>query len=307
MSFALTDKEKLRVALASLLGVHMDPIGASDLAVVVFWSTAHFVQLLAAAYMLAHTRYRPIGSQQPGVMLLVTLASCVWFVGDITANELVHPATPLLRDCVFTAVWLRSALGQTAVLALLSHRALCLFVKYGLRRHVPAAMTLASSALLLATTLTPAVIISVLPRTRTVEYVAGLEICNFDRRFKAAAVGLGWLALAGALAGALLVCVRVRCAHAEGARLLAGALLLGAANAMHTGVFYGRAEYAASRGWRAAVVCVDQAAAVGAWWLLMGRALVGCAWRRQQLLAEWTQESQTHHATKRSVIVTTIQ
>ncbi|KAJ2455493.1 hypothetical protein EV183_000825 [Coemansia sp. RSA 2336] len=291
MSFEYTNTEKIRVFLASLAGVQLDHIGYADMATIIVWATVYGIQMLAVVYMLQNHRYRPIRSHQPLLMLLMYIASVLWFVGDITSNELVHLSSSPLNNCVFITVWLRSTLGQTLLTGILIFRSITLYVKYKWNRRLSAAMNLAVGGLLMASNVIPAIIITAMPTTKTIEYVPQLQVCDFNLQFKLAVVVLGWVTICNALGGGMVLAVFTQCAHKEHREVIAASSILTAASILHTTVFYVKPRYAASLAWRVGIVSADQVAALAAWWVLVGRSLFNCMFRRQLYLIKWRTEA----------------
>ncbi|KAJ2781470.1 hypothetical protein H4R18_002844 [Coemansia javaensis] len=272
MSFEYTPREKLRVALASLLGVHLDPIGHGDLAVVCVWAAIYAVQLAAVLYALRHRKYPPIESCQPVLMALFYAAGVLWYVGDITSNELVHLDRRPLTNCMFVIVWMRSALGQNMLFALLVYRCILLWFAYRNKAALTRTALLSFAVLVLAAVLVPAIVSSFLPETKTVQYISGMDVCQFNATYKAAVVTLTWLSLGSLMAVSVLLNATLRCVHGEHRRMAAACVPLAVSAAFHTVIFFRKPMYPASFSWRVAVVSIDQASVLCAWWIIMGHA-----------------------------------
>ncbi|KAJ2821963.1 hypothetical protein IWW50_004422, partial [Coemansia erecta] len=264
MSFAYTEHEQKRVVLASLFGVHLDHIGYADMAVIIVWAVVFGVQLLAVLFTLKNHRYRPIHNQQPLLMALVYFTSVIWFVGDIATNNVIHLPTHLLQNCIFIVIWLRSSLGQTMALTLLLYRCIRLYFKYRLRRHFTPLVSAVFGSLLLATNIVPPIIMTILPTDQTVNYVPGLEICNFNPRFKDVVTVLTWLVFASLALACAVLFLSTKCTHNEHHQILVAWLGMAMANAFNTAVFYIKPRYPVSVAWRLCVVSMNQLSVLGA-------------------------------------------
>ncbi|KAJ2676908.1 hypothetical protein IWW42_000246 [Coemansia sp. RSA 1085] len=156
-------------------------------------------------------------------------------------------------------------------------------------------MNLAVGGLLMASNVVPAIIITAMPTTKTIKYVPQVQVCDFNLQFKLAMVVLGWVAIGNALGGGIILAVFTRCAHKEHRGVIAASSILAAASILHTTVFYLKPQYAASLAWRVGIVSADQVAALAAWWVLMGRSLFNCMFRRQLYLTKWRTEAKIKH------------
>ncbi|KAJ2384700.1 hypothetical protein GGI05_004920, partial [Coemansia sp. RSA 2603] len=200
MTFEYTDQEKLRVAMAGLLGVKLDPIGHTDLAVIALLAALHVLQLCATTYVLLHRRHARIRSRSPTLLALTHLAGIVYFIGDVATHEMVHPVG-VLKNCVLVIVWLRSVLGLMATYSLLTTHAAVVFFRY--RRKSPQELgtwaIVAFAMLAMAANLAVGVTVSLLSKDRTVSFVPGAEVCQFHGGFKTAVVVLAWTCFMGLL------------------------------------------------------------------------------------------------------------
>ncbi|KAJ2716806.1 hypothetical protein H4R19_000412 [Coemansia spiralis] len=291
MSFEYTEREKLRVSMASLFGVTYDPIGYSDLATVCAWAGIYAAQLVAVGYTLWHRNYPPLQTCRPVLMALFWAAGVLWFVGDITSNVMVHLSHAPLNNCMLLVIWMRSSLGQNMLFFLLLYRCTSLHFEYRLGRAMCALERLSVGAFLMVCDFLPSVISTVMPTVKTLTYIPGLEVCLFYEPFKVAMVTLTWVELGTLVAIVALLNATMNCAHREHRRLAAACVPLVISACLHSVVFFRRPLYPSSLGWRIAVVSVEQASALCAWWLIMGPAVYNCMFRRRQHLLEWRQAS----------------
>ncbi|KAJ2762677.1 hypothetical protein IWQ56_004993 [Coemansia nantahalensis] len=228
---------------------------------------------------------------RPVLMALVWAAGALWFAGDIAANVMVHLSRAPLTNCVFDIVWLRSSLGQNMILFLLLYRCISLLFEYRWGRAMTAGMRVAVGAFLLASDLLPAAISTILPAAKTIKYVPLLQVCQFNDTFKIAMVTLTWLELGTVVAFVAVLSATTRCAHREYRRLGAACVPLVVSAGLHSAIFFRKPRYPMALGWRLAVVSLDQASVLCAWWLLMGSAVYNCRFRHRQHLLEWRQAS----------------
>ncbi|KAJ2835572.1 hypothetical protein J3B01_003429 [Coemansia erecta] len=287
MSFAFSEHEKQRVALASMIGIHLDPIGYTDMAVTIVWAVLIFMQFLAVAYSLHHRRYRPIQNAQPLLMAMLPVASIAWLIGDIVANDIVHPSQQWMRNCIVLVVWLRTTCGQSLVVSSLLLRCISLWFRYRLHRRFTPLISSVFAVLLMAAATIPSIIITLLPTSKTVTFVATIDACIINPQFKTAATLLTWLMFAFLLAAFCMLLMGTKCAHNEHVGVALAWLILGLATGFNTYVMYVKPMYPASLVLRLCLVSANQGSVLAAWWAVMGRAVYNCRFRYHVHLVEW--------------------
>ncbi|KAJ1723912.1 hypothetical protein LPJ53_001765 [Coemansia erecta] len=277
MSFEFTDREKLRVALASVLGVKLDAIGHTDLAIIALLAALHLLQLIPTAYVLLNRRHPRIRSHSPVLLTLMHASGMLYFVGDVATHEMMHPVG-LLKNCIFVIVWLRAVLGLMATYSLLTTHATVVYFRNRSKDGAElGAWAVAAFALLgMSVNFAIGVTVSLLSTDRTVSFVTGIEVCQFHSGFKDAVVVLAWVCFLGLLLACAAANMLAERGDGEARELARACTVLAAAMVLHTVVFYRMPRYPANLAWRAAVVCCDQAAWFAAWWLVMGPALARC-------------------------------
>ncbi|KAJ1800217.1 hypothetical protein LPJ59_001256 [Coemansia sp. RSA 2399] len=291
MSFAYTEREKVRVTFASLLGIQMDPIGYGDLTAIISCASMYLFQLAAVVYVVAYRKHRPIGALFPSSLAIMYAASVLWFVGDVFANNMAHP-NRITSNCIFTAVWLRTALGQVAIYGVMTFHTTLALLRYRFGTDMEDARTrrriqLLVAGAIVACNMAVATITTLVPKSRTVKFVQVLDVCEFTPAFKNTGVIISWVAWAIPFLTSVYVFFKVACAHNEGRHLLAACLALAVALIFHTATYYIKPKYPTKLVWRVAVVCMDQAACLAAWWLVAGRAIYGCLLYRDAYLDDW--------------------
>ncbi|KAJ2656560.1 hypothetical protein IWW48_004978 [Coemansia sp. RSA 1200] len=291
MSFEFTEKEKLRVALSSLVGTKLDPIGYTDLATILVCASVYLVQLAAVAYVVINRKYAPIRSLSPLSLAVMYAGSVVWFVGDVFTDDMAHPRG-ITTNCIVTTVWLRMVLGQNVVFGVLLVHAVLAVLRYTFyigtthnsRRRWIQFMAIAAFAVY---DIALAIVATLQPKDQTVRFVDVLDVCEFKQAFKDMGVVLAWLLWGASFLISAFVASKARCAHNEGRNLVAACMALSVALTFHTVVYYKKPMYPATLGWRIAAVCINQASCIVAWWIIAGRAIYGCLLYRDVYLAEW--------------------
>ncbi|KAI9503852.1 hypothetical protein BX070DRAFT_252438 [Coemansia spiralis] len=287
MSFEFTDKEKLRVIYASLIGVKLDHISYYDLAVIIAWAIIYIIHLPLVIYMVAKHKYPPLASISP-TMCVFYIGAMVWFVGDVLTNEMVHPVTRPLQNCVLTTIWLRSILGQALVFNVILYKATLCWFKHKYKRRVERSYRWAIIGTMVAYNLAVGVIITVLPADMTVKFVPVLDICQFTKAFKNTTMVLTWANWTASFGCVLGSNPR---AHRDVQRLFVACIALLAALVLHTTIYYKKPMYPASLAWRITIVSADMAAALIAWWLVSGSVIYNSLRRPSQYLIEWYKEN----------------
>ncbi|KAJ2787646.1 hypothetical protein GGI15_000534 [Coemansia interrupta] len=235
MSFEYTDREKLRVTLASVLGVHLDAIGHADLAVIAVIAALHILQLMPTAYVLLHRRHPSIRSRSPVLLALAHISGMLYFVGDVATHEMLHPVG-LLKTCIFVIVWLRAVLGLMATYSLLTTHAVTVYFRHRSKHSVElGTWAVAAFAMLgMSVNLAIGVIVSLLSKDRTVSFVAGIEVCQFHGGFKNAVVALAWACFLGLLLACAAANMLAERGDGEAREVASACLVLAAAMVLHT-------------------------------------------------------------------------
>ncbi|KAJ1963509.1 hypothetical protein GGI12_002018 [Dipsacomyces acuminosporus] len=286
MSFEYTDGEKKRVFIASLFGTKLDPIGYADLGVIIGWSAVYFIQLLVVIYTLCNRNYLPIKHQGIKTPLLIFISGVSMFVGDVATSDMIHPTNKFLSNCVLVAIWLRSILGQTMILNVLSLKSISLYYKYKLRRKFNGIVRIIALLAVVWVPIGCGIIIFVLPDRMTVNFIPNMGICNFHEPFKITVTVLTWFSLLCFMVSYSLI-HNVNCLFKENKRILVALLAFIAVITFHTILFFRKPLYAAGLAWRIAAVSINQVSVLVAWWSLMGETLYNCLTNRYRFLLKW--------------------
>ncbi|KAJ1813706.1 hypothetical protein LPJ56_000564 [Coemansia sp. RSA 2599] len=203
---------------------------------------------------------------------------------------MVHPSSKLLQNCIFTTVWLRSICGQMPSYGILTLYTIGVYFRYRKAMRFQGIAWWSLALVLLGINVAIGVIVSLMPTSKTIEFIRGMEVCNFNLAFKDAMVSLTWSGLAGLLVAALVVNLMVICKNGEAKEITLACFALVTSIVFHTAVFYRKPRYPASFAWRAAVVSVDQLGWFVAWWAVMGRSLYICAFRGDAWIADYARK-----------------
>ncbi|KAJ2553830.1 hypothetical protein EV175_002795 [Coemansia sp. RSA 1933] len=269
----------------------MDPIGYGDLTAIISCASMYLFQLAAVVYVVAYRKQRPIGALVPSSLVVMYAASVLWFAGDVYSNNMAHPKG-VATNCIFTAVWLRTALGQVMMYGVLSFHSTLTMLRYRFGINMEDTgrrwrIQLLVAGVILAINMAIATITTLVPRSRTVKFVQVLDICEFTPAFKNTGVIIGWISWGNVFLTSVYLVCKVTCTHNEGQHQLAACLALGVTLTFHTAVYYIKPKYPTALVWRVAVVCMDMVACLAAWWFIAGRAIYGCLLYRDVYLDEW--------------------
>ncbi|KAJ2832314.1 hypothetical protein FBU31_002102 [Coemansia sp. 'formosensis'] len=203
---------------------------------------------------------------------------------------MVHPTSKLLRNCVFTCVWMRSILGQMMVYGFLAVHCTGLRFKYDGRHKIRfnGLARYSLTAIVVLANLLVGIIITIVPKPMTITFFDGLDVCMFQDTFKNAVMVLSWATLGITIGVCVYLNFSVKCRHHEGTDLLVACFALAMASAFQTAVFYVKPRYPVNLGWRVAVVSLDQISLFVTWWAVVGRALYNCMVRKEAYLIDWS-------------------
>ncbi|KAI8325520.1 UPF0061-domain-containing protein [Martensiomyces pterosporus] len=174
--------DEARVELAKTYGLHMDPVGRSDHAVIVAGFVAYSLTALLVLYAWLNRSYRPIRAKNLVLITLILLAGVLWYIGSFVTNGLVN-VVGVWKICKLWSIWVRVAFTYMFMCfilfrALALHRIFIQNKPYkGWGYYMPMAIMLA----VLLVFCTAAQLIS---GQKTVVYQEQLEVCMYSDNFR---------------------------------------------------------------------------------------------------------------------------
>ncbi|KAJ2778921.1 hypothetical protein H4R18_004313 [Coemansia javaensis] len=287
MSFSLTQAERDRVAAAAALGIHLDPIGRKDLALVVVISAVYGVDLVAVGFLLWHRNWPPLKSKSPLLMAAGYVACVCWFVGDLQINGHVHLRGTALEACKGIGVWVRVLLGVCAVSALIAMRSYGLFRVFCLGQPYRGRAVLVPAAVYCACALVCGIVAQALSPAVTVEYIPALDTCYCPKPFRAALYGCIWATWATIL-GINWRIRHIKTTFNEWREMAFSCLVVFAILTFSTVLQFARPDYPFSQTLRLLTTYMDHLGTNLVWWAIMGAPLFHCLVDRAAYLEEWT-------------------
>ncbi|KAJ1897726.1 hypothetical protein GGI09_005471 [Coemansia sp. S100] len=287
MSFAFTPEEQLRVTLAQLAGIKLDPIGYVDLSTVIVVGTIYALQFIAVTYQLYNRNYPPLGVKNVPLMASLYFGGLAWFFGDLFTSGIVHLShSPVLRSCKFTLIWLRACLGAYYVAAMFSLRCFSLYYVFykgkafkGTIVYVSVGITVLSIALF-------GIISTVIPTHLTTHYEPLIDMCNTNRNYIIAVVVVVW-SIASFTAVMSWRMRNVPFCFNERIEMFTSFVVLIIAGTLNTICLLGIKVYPASLGWRTGLVYANHASISIGYWVIMGEATYNCIFDREGYLQYW--------------------
>ncbi|KAJ2519579.1 hypothetical protein GGI11_001154 [Coemansia sp. RSA 2049] len=286
MSFEYTTDEQERVLVARFLGVKLDPIGHADLAVVIILSILYFFNAAAVVFLLWNRNYPPLKSKYPILMSSCVGALFVWFLGDLVLKSHVHVRGPFLSDCMLFCVWMRVLLGNFLVSALITIRSYalyCIFCKNrayrGKRLYISVGVATGIAVVFLLVTY-------LLPRSKTVQYIEVIQMCNMSYMYRALVQGLLWLTwICFAIINYRLRNITSSFNESLETGVACGCVFL--LLTFNTIILYTHPLYPTSVVLRVAETLASHVIANFLWWFIMFTSMYNCAFRRQAYLTGW--------------------
>ncbi|KAJ2439349.1 hypothetical protein GGF42_007984 [Coemansia sp. RSA 2424] len=287
MSFAFTPEEQLRVTLASMAGIKLDPIGYVDLSTIIVVGTVYAIQLVALCYQLYNRNYPPLGVKNVPLMASLYFGGVAWFLGDLFTGGIVHLSqSPVLRNCKFSLIWLRACLGSYYVASMFSLRCYSLYHVFYKGKAFKGMVVYLSVGLTIFSILMFGVISTVVPTHLTTFYEPLIDMCNTNRNYIIAVVVVVW-SIASFTAFMSWRMRNVAFCFNERIEIFTSFVMLIIVGTLNTVCLLGINVYPASLGWRTGLLYANHAGISIGYWVIMGEATYNCMFDREAYLQYW--------------------
>ncbi|KAJ2699308.1 hypothetical protein H4R19_005542 [Coemansia spiralis] len=286
MHYDFTPEEQQRVEIAAFFGIVLDPVGYGDLAAVIGYTALLGLGFVATVYVWLNRHYAPLKAKNIPLMTGIYLHSVFFFLGDLTLCGLVHVRGPLFGDCMLMLVWFRSMFGNFALGSLLTIRSFKLYRIFCRNKPMHGFQRLYPYLLFLTLTLAVGSITTLVPRSLTVDYLEGVELCIVNQNLVTTFCILLWCIWFVYMIMVWLL-RNVRSSFNEFMEMAISLLLLVICTIFNQVVLNYMPRLPTSLRWRLALLTVDQVTANYIWWLIMSKPIFNCIFRHDKYLAEW--------------------
>ncbi|KAJ1723916.1 hypothetical protein LPJ53_001769 [Coemansia erecta] len=286
LAFSVTDKELYRQQLAHLAGIDLDPRGRGDAALIVIFSIVYAFGLLAVLFMLWNRNYPPLKSKNPAIMTLVMVCAWIWFGSELGANGHVPLANTAMTNCKAFGVWLRILLGVCSVSCLIALRTYGLYRVFHLNMPYQGLGFYLPFLCYFLCIIIYGIVSQLIDAAHTIAYVAVADICSYHAGFKASVFALLWVTwvLVAVLSWKIR---RIKSSFNETREITLACLLVFTVLAFTTVMHYTHPRFPLDVKLRVATTALDHIAVNVLWWLIMGKPLWMCAFRRDEYLRLW--------------------
>ncbi|KAJ2399398.1 hypothetical protein GGI23_002681 [Coemansia sp. RSA 2559] len=286
MAFPNTELEQVRVLAAASVGMKLDPRNNADLAIVILLSVIYGINLLAALFVLLNHKYPPIKSKGPLIMVAMYVSSAFWFIGDLQVDGHVTLVGSVLEHCRGFGFWVRILLGVCTITVLISIRCYSLFLVF--IRNVPARgyRFFLPIGAYFSCLLVVGIVVSALHPSKSVEYVAGLDLCSMDKPLKVTMFVILWVT--DAFTCFVTWKIRnIKSSFRELREMVFSLFIMITALTINTGIQFAHPYYPFDRKYRIVSTVFDTAAVNAIWWGIMAKPLLNCLFRREEYFQEW--------------------
>ncbi|KAJ2354962.1 hypothetical protein IWW50_004421 [Coemansia erecta] len=286
MAFEYTQQEQMRVKLAMLGGVQLDPIGHADLAVIAVLSSVYFMNFIAIVFLVWNRNYPPLKSKYPFLMAANMVAMFIFFLGDLVLKSHVHVRGHILSNCVLFCVWMRVIFGAYMVSVLTTIRSYALFCIFLRNRAFRGKYVCYSAAIAVGLAVVFIIVTYTLPAARTIHYIPLVEMCNMSYLYRALVQGLLWLVWI--VNAAINFRLRnINSSFNESREMFVACICVFTLLAFNTIILYVHPLYPTNTKLRVTETLCSHVIANFLWWFIMYQSMYNCALRRDKFLSEW--------------------
>ncbi|PIA15250.1 hypothetical protein COEREDRAFT_9631 [Coemansia reversa NRRL 1564] len=287
MSFEFTPDEQARVEIAEFLGVHLDPIGYVDLSTIIVLGTMYAVEFIALCYQLYNRDYPPLKAKNVPVMFSLYFGGVAWFCGDVFTSGLVHLRhNSVLQSCRFTAVCLRVCAGAFYVSSGFALRCYSLYHVFYKGKAYRGKTALLTFGLPILTIVIFGVISLLVPETMTLRYEEIMDLCYFNKGYVCIVLSVIWIIWAYTAYMSWKMRKIPFCFN-EKIEITTSYVILFIVVIMNTVCILVIPVYAASLGWRTALLYTNHVGASVGYWIIMFECTYNCIFHREDYLQYW--------------------
>ncbi|KAI9503847.1 hypothetical protein GGI25_005771 [Coemansia spiralis] len=286
MAFPNAAVEQRREAAAEAMHIKLDPRTSADLAIVILLSVIYLINLLAVIFVVFNRKYPPLKSKNPLLMVILFLASALWFVGDTQVNGHVTLAGSVFTNCRGFGIWVRVLLGVCAVSAVIAVRSYALHHVFYLNLPARGWRFLLPILVYIVCIIIYGIVTMALKPSASAEYMPALDICSLATPFKIAIFVFIWVSLAFVA----LITWRIRnikSSFNETREMMVSCVIVFAAMTFNTTLQLVHQDYPLILKYRLVSTLFDHLCTNALWWSIMGRPVFNCLFRRNAYLQEW--------------------
>ncbi|KAJ2805247.1 hypothetical protein H4R21_001333, partial [Coemansia helicoidea] len=288
ISFSVTPSEQLRVNLVKAsTGLHVDPRGRGDAAMIIFFISLYAVDLVSVAFVLYNRNYPPIRCKSPIIMSAIMIFSILWFMGDLQGNGHVPLKGTPWNNCKAFGMWINVVLGVCMVSALLAIRTLGLMRVFIMGRPFRGRGLYLSILAYTVCLLIFGTVVQVIPAKKTFYYLDVVDVCYCTDGLQAAifsAIWITWIPI-------VVLSWRLRAIKSsfnESREVAIACFVVFSVLTTTTVMHYVLPQYLLNATQRIIATSIDHVSTQVFWWMIMGVPVYNCLFRRQQYLNEWT-------------------
>ncbi|ORX69406.1 hypothetical protein DL89DRAFT_267639 [Linderina pennispora] len=286
MQFDFTPAEHRRVEIAKAIGIHMDPIGHKDLAMIISISIIYAFNLSWTAFMIKNRNYPPIKSKYPKLMGIIMVSLAIWFIGDLVLNQHVHVRGPVLSNCIWMIIWVRTCFGCYAVSATIALRSYALYCIFRRSRAFRGKYLYGSVTIAVIPAAALIIVSYSLPRHSSAYYITMIEMCSLSHLLRGLVQGVLWLTWV--IHGCILFRLRnITASFNENREMAVSVISVFILLTYNTVILYAYPLYPTMTRTRLSETLLNHLLGTALWWYIMYCPVLMCAFRREQYLNEW--------------------
>ncbi|KAJ1644982.1 hypothetical protein J3B02_000828 [Coemansia erecta] len=286
ISFSVSEKEQYREHLASLAKLDLDPRGRGDAIMIIVFLIIYGLDLFVVLFLLWNRKYPPLKSKNPLIMSLVMVCAWIWFTSELAANGHVPLAGTIMTNCKAFGVWLRILLGVCSVSCLIALRTYGLYRVFHLNMPYQGLSFYLPFLFYFICIIIYGIVSQLISPRLTIEYVAVLDICNYNSGFKASVFTLLWVTWIFVVFLSWKI-RNIKSSFNESTEITLASFIVFAVLAFTTIMHYTHPRFALDVQLRVATTTLDHIAVNVLWWLIMAKPLYMCLFHRNEYMREW--------------------
>ncbi|KAJ2181803.1 hypothetical protein GGF45_001307 [Coemansia sp. RSA 551] len=279
--------EQQRMEAAASYNIPLDPRTRGDLAVIVLLSVVYGIDLFAIVFMLWNRKYPPIKAKGPVLMACLFVCSVFWFIGDVQINGHAPLANSVFTSCRGFGIWVRVLLGICGVCAIVALRSYTLYYVFKLRLPSHGLRFYAPLIAYILCIIAFGIVASALHASASAEYLPDLDICRLAQPFKISVYAFVWAT--SVFVGLVNWHIRrIKSSFNEAREMFIACAIVLIVLTFNTCMQFVHPNYPMQLRFRIASTLLDHICCNALLWVIIGKPVLWCVFRRKTYLDKWT-------------------